>query len=604
MFRKIQWRIATAYVGLIVVVMASLGLYLITTLRAQQLGALEDQLARQATLVADDASYRLASSSGATDLDPLAKSLGRQIGARVTLIARDGTVLGDSDHDPTTMENHGTRPEVLQALRIGRGESQRHSATLDRDLLYVAVPMYHGDQIVGVARVALPVVQVNDTLNRLALVIGVATSIAALLAIVLGVIIARLTTNPLGRLAGMARQMAKGNLDQRIVVNTRDEVEQLAGAFNEMAADLRRTVGAIEEQRSEVAAILDGMADGVAIIDEDNRVLALNRAAERMLEVEEASAHGRSVAEVVRQHELVSRLAETNPGSAPFVVEVGPDRRQVQVVVTPVRVGDLTRQVILFQDVTELKRAEAIRRDFVANVSHELRTPLASLRALVETLEDGALDDPPAAREFLDRMHVEVDGLTQMVEELLELARIESGRLQLRLSRVSAVQVVREAAERLRAQAERQGVDLSIETPADAIEAMLDPDRIHQVVVNLVHNAVKFTPPGGTIRVRAERRGESVAVVVADTGVGVAAANLQRLFERFYKVDPSRASKGTGLGLAIVKHLVQAHGGRVWASSAGEGRGTTFTVLLPIAGPSPHKLPEYLPNVHRPFNSC
>ncbi|MGH2459031.1 MAG: histidine kinase dimerization/phospho-acceptor domain-containing protein, partial [Chloroflexota bacterium] len=534
MFRKIQWRIATAYVTLIVVVMASLGISLAVTLRDQQLGALEDQLASQATLVGDDASYRLISSSGTADLDPLAKSLGRQIGARVTLIARDGTVLGDSDHDPKTMENHGTRPEVLQALKIGRGESQRHSATLDRDLLYVAVPMYQGDQIIGVARVALPVVQVNDTLNHVALVIGVATSIAGLLAIALGILIARMTTNPLGRLTVMARRMAEGKLDQRVAVDTRDEVGELAEAFNEMAADLRRTVGAIEEQRSEVAAILDGMADGVAIVDEDNRVLALNPAAERMLEIEAAAAHGKSVAEVMRQHELVSRLREAKPQNAPLVIDVGPDRRQVQVVITPVRVRNLTRQVILFQDVTELKRAEAIRRDFVANVSHELRTPLASLRALVETLEDGALDDPPAAREFLDRMHIEVDGLTQMVEELLELARIESGRVQLRLTRVSVSPVIQEAVERLRAQAERQGVALVIQCPTDAIEVRLDADRIHQVVVNLVHNAIKFTPPGGTIHVRVERRGEGVALSVADTGVGVAAANLPRLFERFY----------------------------------------------------------------------
>jgi two-component system phosphate regulon sensor histidine kinase PhoR len=224
-----------------------------------------------------------------------------------------------------------------------------------------------------------------------------------------------------------------------------------------------------------------------------------------------------------------------------------------------------------------------MRRDFVANVSHELRTPLASLQALVETLDGGALEDPPAAREFLGRMHVEVDGLRQMVEELLELSRIESGRMKLRLELTDVGEVVGEAARRLSAQAERQGVELHIRTPIEEIDASIDASRVQQIVVNLVHNAIKFTPPQGKVDVSVERRGRHAAVLVADTGIGVAPDELSRLFERFYKVDRSRSSSGTGLGLAIVKHLVQAHGGRVWAESPGEGMGTTFHVLLPLA---------------------
>ena len=472
MFRKIQWRIAVAYVALIVVVMLSLWIYLTTTLRAQQPAVLEDQLA---------------------------------------------------------------------------------------------------------------------------VVVIVAMSAATALAILLAAVVARVTTDPIGRLTTMARRVASGDLDQTIAVDTRDEVGQLAEAFNEMASDLRRTIGAIEEERSEIAAILAGMADGVAIVDEEGRVVALNRAAERMLETVEATARGRSVAEVVRQHELVEHLTRGSPPETPLVITLGRDRRQVQVVVTPVKVADRTHQVVLLQDVTELRRAEAIRRDFVANVSHELRTPLASLRALVETLEDGALDDPPAAREFLTRMHVEVDGLSQMVEELLELARIESGRVQLRFARSDVGRLVEAAAERLRPQAERHGLTLTIHLPSEPLIATIDADRLHQVVVNLVHNAVKFTPPGGSITVSVEHRGEEVGIVVADTGIGVSARDLPRLFERFYKTDRSRASSGTGLGLAIVKHLVQAHGGHVRATSAGEGQGTTFTVLLPSEGPASPTIPSFPP---------
>jgi two-component system phosphate regulon sensor histidine kinase PhoR len=325
------------------------------------------------------------------------------------------------------------------------------------------------------------------------------------------------------------------------------------------------------------------MADGVMIVDDQERVVALNRAAERMLEISHAKAVGRTVAEVARRHELVARLGPGRADDRPLVIEVGPDHRQVQVVVTPIRVGNRARQVVLFQDVTALRRAEAMRRDFVANVSHELRTPLASLQALVETLEAGALEDPPAAREFLDRMHVEVDGLRQMVEELLELSRIESGRMKLRLELTDVGSVVGEAARRLAAQAERQGVVLHINAPVDEIDAPIDASRVQQIVVNLVHNAIKFTPPQGNVDVSVERRGQHAAILVADTGIGVPHDELPRLFERFYKVDRSRSSSGTGLGLAIVKHLVQAHGGQVWAESPGEGMGTTFFVLLPLA---------------------
>lgn len=427
--------------------------------------------------------------------------------------------------------------------------------------------------------------------TRFVLVLAIAAAIASVLAMLLAVMVARATTVPLDLMTRMARRVAAGQFDERVAVRTRDEVAELAAALNAMAADLQSAISAIEARRAELTAILAAMADGVIIVDGDRRVVALNRAAERLLEISEEAARGRSVAEVVRHHDLIARLAESQRNDTPLVIELGGGRRQVQVVVTPVRVANGRRYVILFQDVTELRQAETIRRDFVANVSHELRTPLASLRALVETLEDGALEDPPAAREFLARMHVEVDGLAQMVGELLELARIESGRVQLHLAWSDVGRSVRVAAERLQPQAERQGVSLAIVPPSEPVHAVIDENRLQQVIVNLVHNAIKFTPPGGRVSVSVEPRDQRVAIVVADTGMGVDPAELPRLFERFYKADRSRASSGTGLGLAIVKHLVQAHGGEVRAESGGPGQGATFTVLLPVGGP---------PNEHGP----
>ena len=605
MFTRIQWRIAASYVALLALVLLALGVYLLHFLQAQQLSALEAQLERQALLVAHDVEHRLAT-EGTADLDPLAKQLGQEIGARVTLIAADGTVLGDSDSDPATMENHSTRPEVLQALQTGSGVSQRHSATLEKDLLYVAVPMRREATLLGVARVALPVYEVRESANRVAAAVAGALLVAALLATALAVALARFTAGRIETLTQVAARVAGGNLDQPIPVQGRDEVGLLARAFDDMATRLRTHIRAVEDERGRQAAVLGHMADGLVIADPDGKVRLINPAAARLLQLAPERAEGRSVTAVVRDHELAALVGEALSASSrqalsrgssqalaadaaagrPRLIELGTPgrRRTVQAMASRIPSGEGAAQQVLLilQDVTALRQAEMVRREFVANVSHEFRTPLAALKALVETLEDGALEEPEVARDFLARMHVEVDGLAQFVEELLELSRIESGQGALEIRPTDLGAVVAAAAERLRPQAERQGLSLAVDLSPELPTVRADPERIQQVVVNLVHNAVKFTPPGGRVTVSAERRDGGVTVTVADSGVGIAAEALDRLFERFYKADRARTSGGTGLGLAIAKHIVQAHGGRISAESAGEGRGASFTFTLPL----------------------
>jgi two-component system phosphate regulon sensor histidine kinase PhoR len=265
------------------------------------------------------------------------------------------------------------------------------------------------------------------------------------------------------------------------------------------------------------------------------------------------------------------------------------DRRVIRVVSTPFGEGVQRGYNVTLQDLTQLRRLETVRRDFVSNISHELRTPLASLRALVETLRDGALDDPPAAARFLDRIETEVDALAQMVQELLELSRIESGRVPLRRRPTPVSDIVLRPVERLQPQAERAGIDLIIDLQGGLPPVMADAERMHQVITNLVHNAIKFTPPGGTITVRARQHSapgpDRVVFSVHDTGEGISREDLARIFERFYKVDRARSAGGTGLGLAIAKHLVRAHEGEIWAESV-EGQGSTFFLTLPSVNPS------------------
>ncbi|HEY3063740.1 MAG TPA: ATP-binding protein, partial [Chloroflexota bacterium] len=294
-------------------------------------------------------------------------------------------------------------------------------------------------------------------------------------------------------------------------------------------------------------------------------------------------------AEAVRDHDVVETVRAASAGSpVTKLVELrsDPARPRVWLHVVATRVPADRRTLVLLQDVTELRRAEAARRDFVANVSHELRTPVASLKALVETLEAGAIDDPEAGPDFLRRMHVEVDGLAQLIAELLELARIEAGKLELDLQLCRADELVLDAVERIRAYASRVSLTIEAALAREDLWVRADARRIGQVLSNLLSNAVKFTPPGGRIEVGVRRANSCAEVWVADTGVGIASDQLVRVFERFYKIDPSRSSSGTGLGLAICKHIIRAHQGEIWSRSPGLGRGATFTFTLQAAEPA------------------
>jgi two-component system phosphate regulon sensor histidine kinase PhoR len=325
------------------------------------------------------------------------------------------------------------------------------------------------------------------------------------------------------------------------------------------------------------------MADGVLITDEAGEVQLVNAAAARILDTTEGQALGRSFGQVVPHHALIElwKACRERGEEQMEAVELGSQGLFLQAIITPFEEAEVEGYLVILQDLTRIRRLETVRRDFISNISHELRTPLAGLKALVDTLRGGAIKDPVATKRFLKRMEAEVDSLTQMVEELLELSRIESRRVPLRLSPTAVAEVVIPPCERLRPQAERAGLDLTVLLPPDLPRILADMERMQQVLTNLVHNAIKFTPPGGSITVEARQVEDEVVISVRDTGVGIPADDLPRIFERFYKADRARSGGGTGLGLAIAKHLVQGHGGRIWAESV-EGQGSTFYFTLPV----------------------
>jgi two-component system phosphate regulon sensor histidine kinase PhoR len=357
------------------------------------------------------------------------------------------------------------------------------------------------------------------------------------------------------------------------------QLEDLSNAVHELSDKLLEQNSVLDDERERLAAVLDQITDGVLLADPRGIIQFANPAAEKLFEFQKAVGH--TVAEVIRHHQLVAawQRCQQLGGTQTESVEI-PQRKQfLQLIVAPDTQS--AGSILLVQDLTRVRRLETVRRDFISNVSHELRTPLASLRALTETLQDGALDDPQAAHRFVGRIQTEVDALSQMAAELLELTRIESGQLPLEFTKSCPDSLLNTAADRMRAQAERAGVTLQVECQPDLPDVHADAPRLEQVLVNLIHNSVKFTSPGGRIGLSAAEDGNFVRFAVHDTGVGIPAEDLLRIFERFFRVDRSRAGGGTGLGLSIARHIVEAHDGRIWAESE-EGRGSTF-YFIPIA---------------------
>ena len=579
MFRSIRWRIAVAFALLIVACISGLGIYLADSARSDHLDTLRTELTAEARLIADSSTTFFAGNQTG-GLDALAKRLGEQIGARITIINGDGAVLGDSKEDPATLDNHADRPEVIEALSMGTGYSIRYSATLGYQMMYVAVPIQADGDIAGVARVSLSLAEIDQSLAHLNTIVIVGSAIAAIIAILLAFQILRITTEPVKKLTQLSRRVAQGQLDQEIQITSRDEVGELGRAFNQMTARLREMVALITSERDKMGTILSNMDDAIFTVDGDSRITVVNRAAEDIFQVPQDKALGRTFIEVVRDHELNGVLqrclaAEKQQAGA---VEMKARKRFLSMTATPLQGGGC---LVHIRDLTELRKLETVRRDFISNISHELRTPIASVKALAETLVDGAIDDPSVAKAFLGKINAEADKLAQMVLELGELSRIESGEAALEKNDISIGDAIRHAVDRLKAQADRAGLRVDVDAPADLPRVVSDERRVEQVLVNIIHNAVKFTPSGGRVSISARVQGDSMLVSVSDTGEGIPADDLPRIFERFYKADKSRSSGGTGLGLAIAKHIVEAHGGKIWAESI-EGKGATFHFTLPL----------------------
>jgi two-component system phosphate regulon sensor histidine kinase PhoR len=511
--------------------------------------------------------------------------LGQAAHARITVVASDGSVLADSaltDAELARIDNHGTRPEVLEARKRGRGMVSRFSATTGTELMYLAVPFERPEQV-GVVRVAMSLADVDALIARMRWLISGAVLLGLLVAGAMGILASYFASRSLMDLVSRARALASGQRGQRIALEADDELSGLAGSFNRMAEDLERTLSTLGAERDRSQAILESLSDAVLAIDADLALTALNGAALRLLGLSAAPLGSRLI-DVIRVPvvlEIVNR-AKAGETAHAELVWTGPPRRMLLATATPQRARG--QCVLVLRDVTDLRRLESMRRDFVANVSHELRTPVSIISANVETLVAGALKDPVRAQEFLSAVQRNAERLSRLVNDLLDLSRIEAGRYEIELGSMTAEGAVSAVFDLLETRAHARELILDVDVEDD-LTFVGDERSLEQVLINLVDNAIKYTPPGGQIGVEIKRDGAEALIEVWDTGPGIPESHRARLFERFYRVDPGRSRDmgGTGLGLSIVKHMVEGMRGSVGMRPRAGG-GSVFWVRLPRPG--------------------
>jgi two-component system phosphate regulon sensor histidine kinase PhoR len=495
--------------------------------------------------------------------------------------------------------NHADRREVRAALGGALGRDLRTSVSINTPLLYVALPVRNDGRVIGALRLAVPLEAVTSSYLRVHRVLLAGGVVALVVAFGIGIFVARRVTRPVVEMQAIARQMSEGRFDVRAPVRSTDELGSLGRALNVMVLRLRDQIATLQGERAKATAILDGMVEGVIAIDGHEVVLTMNERARTIFGVGPGRGEGKPFLEVVRNADLheIFRAGRVAGGAVRSELRLSaPVARMLRVTAVPLSLpGEAAGLVMVVDDVTELRRLEHVRTEFVANVSHELRTPLTAIQGYLETLLGGAMDEPQHAQRFIEVAFRHTERLGRLLNDLTDLSNIELGKVSLRLAPTALRPVVDSVLEIVTAKARDGGVELEADVP-EALTVHADHDRLAQILINLVDNAVKYTPKGGRVSVRARAAdGHRVAMTVSDTGVGIPPADLPRLTERFYRVDKARSRElgGTGLGLAIVKHLVLAHGGELTIESE-EGRGTTVRVTLPAGtegGPDQLRLP-------------
>lgn len=583
------WKLGFAFLALLIAVLVLIDYYAENTLRRDYERAGFDQLSAIGRIAS--ASPPPASSLSRTSGSP-SRELAEWVagiaasGVRVTVITAEGVVLADSQSDPRTMENHAERPEIRDALAKGDGFSVRHSATVDRDLQYYAARFNVAGGTPVVLRFAMPLRAVDNEVWQFRRRLWFASLLVLFVLGTVSLFVSRSFSDRVERLTQFSSRVAEGDFRPILADPQGDALENLATSLNETAAKLDLTIRSLKDERNLSAAILGSMVEGVAVVDGRDRLLFSNHAFSEILGLDVAPKIGSTLVESVRQTELIEAVRNVRGGQAAVHAEIATGtlrQRFFAVTVASVRAMETYGAVIVLHDITDLRKLERVRRDFVANVSHEFKTPLTAIQGFAETLLGGAMDDPQNRVRFLQIILDHSRRLARLTDDLLELSRMDADRVELELDRLSVSQFIQTCIETTQRPASEKNLHVTVDLKTSLPDIAADRRRLAEVLQNLLDNAVQYTPSGGRITVSAASEGDEVEFTVSDTGIGIPKVDQPRIFERFYRVDVARSREvgGTGLGLSIAKHLVEAHGGRIWVESE-VGQGSQFHFTVPV----------------------
>ncbi len=583
------WKFALAFLALLLSVLLAVDYFAERAFRSDYERSGFEQLAAIARIAqASPPQLPATPSPRSEELAPLRDWVAQMAasGARVTVIAADGQVLADSQSDPRTMENHAGRPEILDAMTKGDGHSIRHSVTINRDLLYYAVRQNQPSGPPIVLRFALPLETVDEVLATFRRSLWLASFVILLVAGGASLLLSRSFTGRVERLKEFSRRVAEGDFRPQTGDGSRDALDALGASLNRTAARLDGTIRTLTEERNLSSAILGSMVEGVAVVNGSERLLFANPGFAEILGLDVPPKSGSALVEVVRQTELIEAVRKVLQGEPRVQSEIvtGTLRQHFfAATVAAVREGDTTGAVVVLHDITELRKLERVRRDFVANVSHEFKTPLTAIQGFAETLLSGAIDDPQNRVRFLQIILEHSRRLARLTDDLLKLSKMDAERPELEVCRLRVAQLIESCLETSQHRAAGKNLRISMNMPQRLPDIAGDRRLLAEVLQNLLDNAIQYTQPGGQIMLSAEDGEGEVIFTVSDTGIGIPQAEQPRIFERFYRVDVARSREvgGTGLGLAIAKHLVEVHGGRIWVESE-VGQGSQFHFSVPV----------------------
>lgn len=588
MFKSIRWKLTNTYLLLILFSLLLLGGTTLWFFEKTYLDDVQNHLQAEARIIRKMVSPYLIGQEPQAQVDTLVKSLRPEIEARITIIDSKGKVIGDSEKDVRSMENHLYRPEIQDVLKKGSGVSTRFSQTLKTNMMYMAIPVKQDGKISGFVRVALPLTFIQKALGHLQKILVLTFLGVTLLALILSINFARGITRPIEDITRVARRITKGEYNEIIYPETSDEIGILGKTINIMASTIKEKIAQIALGKSELETVLDNMPSGVIVFDNYGRVHLVNRAAEKAFSLSIKEVTGKYALEALRNFQFDESIKEAYRDGNVVKRELNfiyPAARVYQTHLAPFKgeYGEILGVVAVFHDITSIRELEVMRTEFVANASHELQTPLTAVKGFAETLLDGAMHDPQTSEKFIKIINNEAERLSRLVDDLLDLANLEAKKINLSFQPVDLRTFIPETVQRLMPHAEKNELTITCDIPDNLPSIRGDSDWLAQVIFNLLENSIKYTQPGGRIMVRALKQKENIKVEVEDTGIGIPAKDLPRVFERFYRVDKARSRRmgGTGLGLAIVKHVVEAHGGKVTVRSE-EGKGTTFSFTLGI----------------------